>query len=1149
MDISKPRTPLLLALAAATLLAVLLAIPWAAQAQSDATAPSGLTASIVDDGVALSWAAPTENADAVTGYEILRRRPNRGENRLEPLVEDTQNAATSYTDTTATEAGTRYTYRVKAIRDGTKSAWSNYATVRLAGSTPTKTPTPTSTPTPSPTPAATPEPTPSPTPDATEKELAPSGLTAQMVDIGIILSWTPPAADAASVTGYQILGRRLDTNPRKLLTSVNNTESTETSLTAEYLNEPSSRYMFWVKAWRGEEKSNRTNKVTVERPVETAERAPSGLTLAVSTGSDLSTNSVNLTWNAPAEEAGSVTGYHVQRSASSGALTTLVANTESTNTAYSDLTATEPRQTYAYIVVALRDGLSSLASNRAEVALPPPPEQLVPQNLTASREYATGSTVTVSGVSLAWDPPAEDSGSVTGYHIQRAVSTEEMATLVGDTQSTTTTHTDTTATTPGETYTYAVTALRGERESLSSNHAGVVIPTPADLAPSNLIAEMTDEGVNLSWNPPSEQAGSISNYEVTRTGEVPGDANLHLGLQILPASPTAWTDTYDHTSGGTYTYVIRARRGSEKSLWSNAAIIQVEGESPFTEPQADFLTVNPPETELVVSNTGKNVDAQRGVGVNISARAQSFQVGTDFDLYRLTSVGIRFNQIVDPSHAGDDLFATLATYNSSNHPGSTLCILENPDTFVADAVNTFMAPAGADSCPVLENGAKYFFVLNRAGQQASTIELDVTTDKSEDPDGAAGWYIKDDRSYYSNGNWLTDSDNVHMIEVSAGTNHEASGAPTLSGSPTLGQVLTADISGIQDSDGFDPTQVSYQWRRDGGDISGATSREYTVTRDDLNEILGIQVTFNDMAGFPEGPFNSPTVRILMPNHLLVHNAQQGLLSFNATLNTQGDQRAQAFTTGPASGKFTLSSVAVRINQVDDGFSVGDLRATVNADSGGNPGSSLCTLSNPDSVQADKMAHFTAPGDDCPELDRNTTYFFVLERHTNTGSKSIGLRITSATGENEGGAPGWNIANKRHNRSGGSWSATDNEVHFIFVLGYHPDQDDIEEDGSSESGPPPPAQYLVKNTGQTSNGFNSELNESVIGLARRSPPAPTRRMGTTPTTACTQWASSSTRSETLRPRPSWQRPSMPEAVATPAMCSAPCGAPPNTRPTR
>ena len=75
-------------------------------------APGGLEVSMVRNRLTLSWTAPAEDADTITGYEVLRAV---GEGELGTLVDDTGSTATSYNDATATLAGTSYTYKVKAI--------------------------------------------------------------------------------------------------------------------------------------------------------------------------------------------------------------------------------------------------------------------------------------------------------------------------------------------------------------------------------------------------------------------------------------------------------------------------------------------------------------------------------------------------------------------------------------------------------------------------------------------------------------------------------------------------------------------------------------------------------------------------------------------------------------------------------------------------------------------------------------------------------------------------------------------------------------------------------------------------------------------------------------------------------------------------
>ena len=117
------RTILILALA---LIAPLYLFGGDAFAQSaKQLKPTGLTGTVVTAGVELNWNTPEINAGQVTGYKIQRRRPGHGETKLGILVEDTGSTDTTYVDTTATEEGTEYIYRVIARRGNTLSKRSN----------------------------------------------------------------------------------------------------------------------------------------------------------------------------------------------------------------------------------------------------------------------------------------------------------------------------------------------------------------------------------------------------------------------------------------------------------------------------------------------------------------------------------------------------------------------------------------------------------------------------------------------------------------------------------------------------------------------------------------------------------------------------------------------------------------------------------------------------------------------------------------------------------------------------------------------------------------------------------------------------------------------------------------------------------------
>ena len=88
--------------------------------------PANLTGTLNGDGsITLSWEAPDGD---VTGYQILRRRPEQGETSLSVYVDDTGSTATTYTDTSVTGDG-HYVYRVKARNSAGVGPRSNFVKI------------------------------------------------------------------------------------------------------------------------------------------------------------------------------------------------------------------------------------------------------------------------------------------------------------------------------------------------------------------------------------------------------------------------------------------------------------------------------------------------------------------------------------------------------------------------------------------------------------------------------------------------------------------------------------------------------------------------------------------------------------------------------------------------------------------------------------------------------------------------------------------------------------------------------------------------------------------------------------------------------------------------------------------------------------
>ena len=96
-------------------------------------------------------------------------------------------------------------------------------------------------------------------------------------------------------------------------------------------------------------------------------------------------------------------------------------------------------------------------------------------------------------------------------------------------------------------------------------------------------------------------------------------------------------------------------------------------------------------------------------------------------------------------------------------------------------------------------------------------------------------------------------------------NVSATGAPAITGTVEVGETLTADTSGIVDSDGLDNVSFSYQWIHsdDTNDwyIVGATGATYAITAADVDKAIKLRVDFTDDKGSVES-LTSPATAVV-----------------------------------------------------------------------------------------------------------------------------------------------------------------------------------------------------------------------------------------------------------------------------------------------
>ena len=245
--------------------------------------------------------------------------------------------------------------------------------------------------------------------------------------------------------------------------------------------------------------------------------------------------------------------------------------------------------------------------------------------------------------------------------------------------------------------------------------------------------------------------------------------------------------------------------------------------------------------------------------------SQGFGTGDHGGGYRLTGV----SAIIDSNNFTGSETATFKIYDSDTDgtPKDELYTLVTPALTRGNTV-FFTAPEGAK----LEPTTDYHVVFQGTGDETDDLSLRLTASDSQT--GKANWSIEDalrlNESHGRRGFAVKTS--IHGYE-----NNAATGEPTVSGKPIVGQTLTAHTDAIMDEDGLENVGYSYQWVRvddDGASnatpITGETDDSYTLTAADDDKRLRVRVSFTDDNSIPEERTSNAypaagTVRCLKPD--------------------------------------------------------------------------------------------------------------------------------------------------------------------------------------------------------------------------------------------------------------------------------------------
>ena len=128
-----------------------------------------------------------------------------------------------------------------------------------------------------------------------------------------------------------------------------------------------------------------------------------------------------------------------------------------------------------------------------------------------------------------------------------------------------------------------------------------------------------------------------------------------------------------------------------------------------------------------------------------------------------------------------------------------------------------------------------------ASEQGQTVQVEVT--------------FTDDRN---NAETLTSAATVAVV---AAPNREATGQPTIDGTPQVGETLTANTANVADQDGLTNVSYSYRWLAAGTDIDGATGSSYEITSSEQEQTIQVRVSFTDDRDNAETLTSAATVAV------------------------------------------------------------------------------------------------------------------------------------------------------------------------------------------------------------------------------------------------------------------------------------------------
>ena len=696
----------------------------------------------------------------------------------------------------------------------------------------------------------------------------PRGLTGTVAHDVVSLTWDDP--DDASITGYQIL--RLDRDvhwPGDFQVHVDDTGSAATAY-VDWDVEPERRYVYRIKAIGAAGLSKRSDYFSADTP-SAPDPAPNNPATGAPTIKGAAEVGETLTADTSGIEDADGLGnavFSYQWMISSGAANTdITGATDSTYTpAASD------------VGIAIKVGVSftdDAGHGETRTSAATEGVSFIVQQQSAANNPATGAPA-ISGTARVGETLTADtsgiadtdgmSGATFSYQWIAGDGTTD-ADITGATAATYAIASDD----EGQTIKVEVsfTDDAGHEETLISSATVAVTAADPPAAPQNLAATVNEAGsVVLAWDDPED--ASITGYRILRRNRDTGAIGVFTAINDDTGS--AATTYVDSTvePGTRYVYKIKAINPGGLSALSHYVSADAPAVDPPAQPQNLTATVNEAGSVVLAwddpedaSITGYRILRRNrdtwAIGVFVAVNDDTGSAATTYAdstvepetryVYRIKAInpgGLSAQSHYVPADApavepnANNPATGVPAISGTAQVGETLTAgtsgIEDADG-LSGATFSYQWIAGDGSTDTDISGATAATYAIASDDEGKTIKVEVS--------------FTDDAGHKETLTSAATEGVSFAVQQQGAANNPATGAPVISGTVQVGETLTADTSAIEDEDGLDDAEFSYQWLAADAEISGATGSSYTLMDADEGQTVKVNVSFTDDAGNEE----------------------------------------------------------------------------------------------------------------------------------------------------------------------------------------------------------------------------------------------------------------------------------------------------------